>query len=146
MNTNQSPKRPRTYNVRPNSLFPQILEVGPPSPTHSRSNLTTRVPTESTSTPSASSVPDMTRPGAPTQSNARMRSAAEINRERHYSDSVCIMCSDSEKTRRHHHFSSSATRRLMMSQSKENDKNYMCPVCKSLEPYLIPPSETRRTS
>ena len=31
-----------------------------------------------------------------------------------------------------------------MSQSKEKDKNYMCPVCKSLEPCLIPPSETRR--
>ena len=163
MNTSRSPKRPRSYNVRPNSLFPQILEVGPPSPTHSRSSLNTGVSTStpgtsaapnhgrssqsasmSTSTPGTSSASGTTRPAAQAQSNARKRSAAEISRERQNSDSVCTMCSDSVKTRRHHHFSSSSIRRQMMSQSKEKDKNYMCPVCKSLEPCMIPPSETRK--
>ena len=138
MNTTRSPKRPRTYNVRPNSLFPQILEVaGPPSRSSQSASM-------STSTPGTSSAPSTTRPAAPALSNSRKRSAAEISRERQYTDSVCTMCSDSEKTRRHHHFSTTAIRRLMMSQSKEKDKKYMCPVCKSLESCLFPPSETRR--
>ena len=137
MNTIRSPKRPRTFSVRPNSLFPQILEVGPPSPNHNRSNLSASL---STSNPSTSSAPSLDRPPA---QNARKRSAAEMSRERDR-DSVCTMCSDSVKTRRHHHFSSSSIRRLIMSQSKEKDKNYKCPVCKSLESCMIPPSETRR--
>ena len=132
-NTNHSSSYPRTYNLRPNRLFPRILDIGHPSLTRSRSNLTTSMSTMSTSTPSTSSVPDMTRPAAPTQSNDRKRSAAEISRERQCSDSVCTMCTDSEKMRRPHHFSSSSIRRLMMSQSKEKDKNYICQVCQSLE-------------
>ena len=86
MNTIRSPKRPRTYNVRPNSLFPQILEVaGPPSPKHNRSSQSTSM---SNSTPGTSSAPSTTRPAAPALSNSRKRSAAEISRERQYSDSV----------------------------------------------------------
>ena len=134
----RSPKRPRTFSLRPNNLFPQILEVSPPTTNQSRSSTS---PSVSTSTAGSSSASSKTKPA---QSSARKRSAAEISRESQYRDSVCTMCSDSEKTRRHHHFSSTSIRRLMLSQPKEKAKNYMCPVCKSPEPCMIPPTETRR--
>ena len=65
-------------------------------------------------------------------------------RERTYKDSVCTMCSDTSKTVRHHHFSSSSIRRMFLNHGKEVDKTYLCPICKTLEPVVIPPTETRR--
>ena len=53
------------------------------------------------------------------------------------------MCSDTNYTVCHHHFSSTSIRRMFMNQSKR-DRTYMCPICKTLEPVVIPSSETRR--
>ena len=141
MNISRSTKRPRPYTLRPHSLFPQILVSDPPTNNNSRSS---QSPSMSTSTAGTSSDSDKTRPAAQTKSSAGSSadktSAAEVSRERQYRDSVCTMCSDTVKTRRHHHFSSTSIRRM----AKEQGVNYMCPVCKTLEPCLIPPNETRR--
>ena len=64
-------------------------------------------------------------------------------RERTYRDSLCIMCSDAETRSKHHHFSSTSIRRMFMTPVG-NHTTYMCPICKTLEPVRIPPSDTRR--
>ena len=137
MNLSRGTKRPRPYTLRPHNLFPQILVSDSSTNDHSRSNLS---PSVSTTTSGSSTASSQNRPAAPSQSSASQRSAAEVSRERQYRDSVCTMCSDTVKTRRHHHFSSTSIRRM----AKEQGVNYMCPVCKALEPCLIPPNGTRR--
>ena len=67
----------------------------------------------------------------------------EESREKTYKDSLCTMCSDTNYTVCHHHFSSTSIRRMFMNQSNR-DRTYMCPICKTLEPVVIPSSETRR--
>ena len=73
---------------------------------------------------------------------ARARLSEEF-RENTYKDSLCTMCSDSNYSVCHHHFSSTSIRRMFMNQSS-SDSTYMCPICKTLEPVVIPSSETRR--
>ena len=141
MNISRSTKRPRPYNLRPHSLFPQILVRDSSTKDHSRSSPS---PSSSITTSGSSTASTETRPAAPGQSSANQRSAAEVSRERQYRDSVCSMCSDTVKTRRHHHFSSTSIRRMARNQPRGQAMNYMCPVCKTLEPCSIPPTETRR--
>ena len=70
---------------------------------------------------------------------------AEELREKKYGDNICNMCSDVgvNHTFRHAHFSSTAIRRMSASSSN-NDKTFMCPVCKAPEPVNIPATETRK--
>ena len=68
---------------------------------------------------------------------------AEEFREKTYRDSLCTMCSDTNYSVFHHHFSSTSIKRMFLNQ-KSSDMTYMCPICKSLELVVIPPSETRR--
>ena len=72
---------------------------------------------------------------------AKRTSCSELARENKYKDSVCIMCSDTVKTRRHHHFSSTSVKRMLFSQ---HQTTYMCPMCQTPEPTSFPPTETRR--
>ena len=132
MNISRSVKRPRPYTVRPHSLYPQILVSDDPTNNNSRSSASSGITTSSTGNSSASS---KTRP-------AQSSSAAEVSKEKQHRDSVCTMCSDTVKTRRHYHFSSTSIKRKAM--AKEQATSYMCPMCKALEPCLIPPNETRR--
>ena len=145
MNISRSTKRPRPYNlrpsVRPHSLYPQILVSDSPTNDHSRSSPS---PSMSTSTSGSNTVSNKTSTAAPTQRSDGEKSATAVNRERQSRDSVCTMCSDTVKTRRHHHFSSTSIRRMARNQQQEQAMNYKCPVCKTLEPCLIPPTETRR--
>ena len=67
----------------------------------------------------------------------------EVARERCYKDSICSMCSDTVSTRRHTHFSTTAIRRMFLGKSNQN-QSFMCPICKELEPVVVPASETRR--
>ena len=76
-------------------------------------------------------------------SAGRVRLAEEI-RENTYRDITCAMCSDMSQTIRHTHFSSSDIRRMMRYDVGNKDKNYMCPVCKAVEPVTIPATDTRR--
>ena len=55
-----------------------------------------------------------------------------------------VYASDTSKTVRQLHFSSSSIRRMFMNHGKEMDKTYVCPICKTLGPVVIPPKETRR--
>ena len=59
---------------------------------------------------------------------AKRTSCSELARENKYKDSVCIMCSDTVKTRRHHHFSSTSVKRMLFSQ---HQTTYMCPMCQT---------------
>ena len=72
----------------------------------------------------------------------------EIYRESVNRDKVCTMCSDSQKTRRHPHFSTTSLRRTFLEQKgdpdPEQERTFKCPICKSLELCLVPPSQTRR--
>ena len=66
----------------------------------------------------------------------RVRLAEEF-REKTYRDSLCTMCSDTNYSVCHHHFSSTSIKRMFLNQ-KSSDMTYKCPICKSLEPVVIP--------
>ena len=130
----QQAKRPKLATARPVSTFhhnPSAPGV-PWSPDRHASSSSARPRSQ----PSPHVNPKITAKG-------KVRLAEEM-RENRYRDSVCTMCSDMNSTSRHHHFSSTSIRRMFMTPGYDRNTTYMCPICKNLEPVVIPPTETRR--
>ena len=66
----------------------------------------------------------------------------EEKREMAHEDNLCSMCTTTKHAARHTHFSTAEIRRFALTETKAD--TYMCPMCKKLEPVLIPPKGTRR--
>ena len=107
---------------------------------HNNSNLITIMPSSTNSrSRSRSTCQNRSTPTTRSQSTA----GENVARGRCSNDSVCSMCSDSVNTRRHTHYSTTAIRRKSLGKSNQS-QSFMCPMCKELEPVVVPASETRR--